>query len=359
MAVYRGARKGTPYGERPLPPAPEYPEAPPQLDSARSKTSARSDSPNLAGYLPVILRSRLATSLSRWLAELRTVTTAFIRITGPEFLGNLPKLEQAYNILERKIGRFHGDLLRVTVCAGGLQGLAVFGLPGNAHKDDPRRACLAALELQADIGRLGLNVSIGAATGDAFCGAIGTERRAEYTVLGESVNRAARLSALAAGRTLTDEVTAQESASFISFQGPWSMQVPGIRTPIPTFVALRPKRDSVLAPLEVLIGRSEELARLNALLDRHDAKPKLAVIVGEPGIGKSTLAEAFSKRCRETGFTVLDGFADDAEHNTPYFAFRRIIRRLLGVENLEGREAYERIEARLADGLNRSDLFHC
>ena len=323
-------------------------EAPPQPDSARSKTSARSDSPNLAGYLPVILRSRLATSLSRWLAELRTVTTAFIRITGPEFLGNLPKLEQAYNILERKIGRFHGDLLRVTVCEGGLQGLAVFGLPGNAHKDDPRRACLAALELQADIGRLGLNVSIGAATGDAFCGAIGTERRAEYTVLGESVNRAARLSALAAGRTLTDEVTAQESASFISFQGPWSMQVPGIRTPIPTFVALRPKRDSVLAPLEVLIGRSEELARLNALLDRHDAKPKVAVIVGEPGIGKSTLAEAFSKRCRETGFTVLDGFADDVEHNTPYFAFRRIIRRLLGVENLEGREAYERIEARLA-----------
>ena len=45
---------------------------------------------------------------------------------------------------------------------------------------------------------------------------------------------------------------------------------------------------------------------------------------------------------------MLDGFADDVEHNTPYFAFRRVIRRLLGVELLQGREAYERIEARLA-----------
>ena len=323
-------------------------EAPPQPDSARSETSAWSDSTDLAGYLPAIVRTRLAASLSRWLAELRTVTTSFIRITGPELLGNLPKVEQAYNILDRKITRFHGDLLRVTVCEGGLQGLAVFGLPGNAHKDDPRRACLAALELQTDVNQLGLNVSIGAATGDAFCGAIGTERRAEYTVLGESVNRAARLSALAAGRTLTDEATAQESASFVSFQGPWSMQVPGIRAPIPTFVALRPKRDSVLAPRDVLVGRTEELARLNALLDQRDAKARVTIIVGEPGIGKSALADAFSKRCREAGVTVLDGFADDVEHNTPYFAFRRIIRRLLGVENLQGREAYERIEARLA-----------
>ena len=169
------------------------------------------------------------------------------------------------SVLESKITRFHGDLLRITACEGGLQGLAVFGLPGNAHKDDPRRAILAALELQSDVTRLGLNVSVGAATGDAFCGAIGTDRRAEYTVLGESVNRAARLCTLAAGRTLTDEPTAQESSSFVSFQGPWSMQVPGIRAPISTFVALRAKRDSVLTQRDVLIGRTEELARLNSL----------------------------------------------------------------------------------------------
>jgi class 3 adenylate cyclase len=320
---------------------------PPQLDGAASPTW--SDGPDLASYLPTIVRSRLASSPSRWLAELRTVTTCFIRITGPELLDDVPKLEQAFDILETKIIRFHADLLRITVFEGGLQGLAVFGLPGNAHKDDPRRAFLTAFELQADVSRLGLNVSIGTATGDAFCGAIGTDRRAEYTVLGETVNRAARLSALAAGRTLADESTVQESSSFISFQGPWSMQVPGIRTPISAFVALRPKRDSELPPRDFLIGRTEELARLNALLDeRRHSKTQITIIVGEPGIGKSALADAFIKYCGQMGVTVFDGFADDVEHNTPYFAFRRVIRRLLDIELLQGREAYERIEARLA-----------
>jgi len=322
-------------------------DTPPQPDAAASPTW--SDGPDLASYLPNIVRSRLASSPSRWLAELRTVTTCFIRVTGSELLDNVQQLAQAFDILETKITRFHADLLRITAFEGGLQGLAVFGLPGSAHKDDPRRAILAALELQADFSRLGLNVSIGTATGDAFCGAIGTDRRAEYTVHGEAVNRAARLSALAAGRTLADESTAQESSKFISFQGPWSIQVPGIRAPISAFVALGPKRDSALPPQDVLIGRIEELARLNALLDeRRRSKSQITIVVGEPGVGKSALAGAFIKYCGQMGVTVFDGFADDVEHNTPYFAFRRVIRRLLDIELLQGREAYERIEARLA-----------
>src|SRR5262249_5163077 len=56
--------------------------APPQPGGAGSASwYAGSD---LTNYLPVIVRARLASSLSRWLAELRTVTTCFIRITGPE-----------------------------------------------------------------------------------------------------------------------------------------------------------------------------------------------------------------------------------------------------------------------------------
>src|SRR3974377_1685571 len=134
------------------------------------------------------------------------------------------------------------------------------------------------------------------ATGEFFCGAIGTDRRAEYTVHGEAVNRAARLSALAAGRTLADESTAQESSKFISFQGPWSIQVPGIRAPISAFVALGPKRDSALPPQDVLIGRLGELARLNALLDeRRRSKSQITIVVGEPGVGKHAAPRAFVK----------------------------------------------------------------
>ena len=301
-----------------------------------------------ASYLPLVVRSRLGSSLSRWLAELRTVTALFIRITGADLLDSAQKLEVAVNTLQAKITRFHGDVLRVTTCEGGIQALVVFGLPGYAHHDDPRRASLAALELHPDVSRLGLHLSVGIATGDAFCGAIGTDRRAEYTVLGESVNRAARLSALAAGRTLADDVTAQAASAFVSFQGPWSMNVPGLRVPIQTYIAGRLKHEAMLTPRDVFVGRAEELQRLNSLIRPGDAaKPRAMLIEGEPGVGKSALVEAFIDGCRASGIIVLDGLADDVERNTPYFAFRRMIRRLLGVEQIEGRQAHEAILAKL------------
>jgi class 3 adenylate cyclase/tetratricopeptide (TPR) repeat protein len=301
-----------------------------------------------ASYLPLVVRSRLGSSLSRWLAELRTVTALFIRITGADLLDSAEKLEVAVNTLQAKIARFHGDVLRVTTCEGGIQALVVFGLPGYAHHDDPRRACLAALELHPDVSRLEMHLSVGIATGDAFCGAVGTDRRAEYTVLGEAVNRAARLSALAAGRTLADDVTAQAASAFVSFQGPWSMNVPGLRVPIQTYVAGRPKLEAMLTARDVFVGRTEELERLNSLIrPAGEAKSRALLVEGEPGVGKSALVEAFVEGCRAGGVVVLDGLADDVERGTPYFAFRRIIRRLLGVEQLEGRQAYEAILARL------------
>ncbi|HSR75346.1 MAG TPA: AAA family ATPase, partial [Xanthobacteraceae bacterium] len=320
----------------------EPPPVSPHLSAGWSGDSDR------ASYLPLVVRSRLGSSLSRWLAELRTVTALFIRITGADLLDSPEQLEAAVNALQAKITRFHGDVLRITTCEGGIQALAVFGLPGYAHHDDPRRASLAALELQPDVSRLGLHLSVGIATGDAFCGAIGTDRRAEYTVLGEAVNRAARLSALAAGRTLADDVTAQAASAFVSFQGPWSMNVPGLRVPIPTYIAGRPKHEGMLAARDVFVGRAEELQRLNSLIrSAEDTEPRAVLVEGEPGVGKSALVEAFVEGCRASGAVVLDGLADDVERATPYFAFRRIVRQLLGVKQLAGREAYEAILTRL------------
>jgi class 3 adenylate cyclase len=325
-------------------------EEPPPSRPSRSMLPHRSNYSDLISYLPVVVRSRIGLALPRWLAELRTVTTAFIRITGPDLLENFMLLEQAVDLLEAKITRFDGDLLRVVAFEHGLQALVVFGLPGKAHQDDPRRASLAGLELHTAINPLGLRLSIGVATGDAFCGAIGTERRAEYTVLGESVNRAARLSALAAGRTLVDDITAAACANFVDFQGPWSMQLAGIRTPIPSFIALRARHETASVAREELVGRSEELRRLTTfLLEESRSEPRTIAVVGEPGIGKSALMQAFARACKVEGVNILDGFTDDIERNTPYFAFRPIIKRLLGIEHVHGPEAWEAIQARIAN----------
>lgn len=66
-----------------------------------------------------------------------------------------------------------------------------------------------------------------------------------------------------------------------------------------------------------LVGRSAELARLDALLaglDRPGA-PAVVDIAGEPGIGKSRLLSEVCARARQAGFTVLRGRATEYEQH--------------------------------------------
>ena len=80
--------------------------------------------------------------------------------------------------------------------------LAVFGAP-MAHPDHSARAIRTALAMQEGIGGLNerraregkepITVGIGVSAGEAVAGTVGTEDRMEYTVIGDSVNLAARL----------------------------------------------------------------------------------------------------------------------------------------------------------------------
>jgi adenylate cyclase len=80
--------------------------------------------------------------------------------------------------------------------------MALFGVPSpsQAPANDARNAVLAALEMRDVVHRLNrqqqefpLTIGVGISTGSVIAGNIGTEERANYTVLGKDVNVAARL----------------------------------------------------------------------------------------------------------------------------------------------------------------------
>ena len=80
--------------------------------------------------------------------------------------------------------------------------MAQWGAP-LAADDDPDRAVRAAVEMLRDLdalnaawrarGRPELGVGIGLAYGEVFAGNIGSDRRLEYTIIGDTVNVASRL----------------------------------------------------------------------------------------------------------------------------------------------------------------------
>ena len=89
----------------------------------------------------------------------------------------------------------------------GDQVMAFFGAPVHQH-DHARRAVETALEIVGSVmaEEEGLQVGGGVATGEAFVGNVGGGGVVDYTVLGDTVNVAARLQgAAAAGEILLTE----------------------------------------------------------------------------------------------------------------------------------------------------------
>ncbi len=93
--------------------------------------------------------------------------------------------------------------------------MAQWGAPIGG-KEDPDKAMQAAIEMMRELeklnekwkeeGRPQMQVGIGLNHGEAFAGNIGSERRLEYTVIGDTVNTASRLcSAAGAGEILISE----------------------------------------------------------------------------------------------------------------------------------------------------------
>ena len=70
--------------------------------------------------------------------------------------------------------------------------LCVFGPPGDGS-DHAARALRAARRLRLELEGLDVETGIGVSTGTVVAGNVGAEERYEYTVIGDPVNEAARL----------------------------------------------------------------------------------------------------------------------------------------------------------------------
>ena len=151
--------------------------------------------------------------------ESRTVAALFVDVTGSTALAQRLGPQQMVALLNR----FFAIVVDATTAEGGLvnkfQGdavLCVFGAPAE-HPDPAGGALRAARRIADAVARAGeVDVGIGVAHGAAVAGQVGAPSRLEYTIIGDPVNEAARLTELAKnvpGRVVTSERAVQAAAA--------------------------------------------------------------------------------------------------------------------------------------------------
>ncbi len=116
----------------------------------------------------------------------------------------------------------------------------------------------------------------------------------------------------------------RQAFSFRDF-GP--LELKGITAPVDAReVAYETDRTGVLLTRTPFVGRVKEMARLQAKLDESRAgHGGLAMLVGEPGIGKSRTIEEFCEQARSGGALVLAGRCFESEWAPPYAPFAEAI----------------------------------
>jgi class 3 adenylate cyclase len=285
----------------------------------------------LRAFAPLSVVSRLEAGQSDWLSELRRVSMLFARLRVGAGC-SVDSLQEVVRQVQIVLERYEGVLARIAVDERGLVVLAGFGLPPFSHDDDAPRAVQAALELREALRRAGVPSSLGIATGRVFCGAVGSERRREYTVVGDAANVAARLMEAAADDVLCDSATFAAAHSAIGFESLAPVALRGRAASVPVHRPVAPRRAAVTSP--PLVGRLRERAKLRERLERLCAHGEGGVVLvqGEPGIGKSRLLADLVEAAAGRPVTVLQGAADAIERATPYHAWRSILERQLSID---------------------------
>jgi DNA-binding response OmpR family regulator/class 3 adenylate cyclase/predicted ATPase len=229
------------------------------------------------------------------------------------------------------VGAFRRTASAVVTQHGGMIGqsrgreiLAYFGYP-TAQENDAERSMRAALAIQRALsehnnekvskGTPALSARIGLECGLAVVDSTGE-------VFGDAPDVAARvLTAAEPGSVLvTINVLRQAPGLFVAEERGASELV-GVSGPVNLFRIVRASgggRRVAARALTPFVGREEELGLLTRRWQRARAgEGHLALVVGEPGIGKSRLVEEFRKRLGETPHTWIEWSASQLLQNTP------------------------------------------
>ena len=305
--------------------------------------------------------------------ERRVVTTLICDLVGFTALSERHDAElvdsflrRYYSVARRAVESYGGTVEKFI----GDAVVAVFGVP-TLHEDDPERAVRAGLRLVDEIDALPgiggqpVEVRVGVNTGEALVRLDVDPASGEGFLTGDAVNVAARLQSAAPPMAVAvGAATHAATENVFAFDACHPVTLKGKGQPLQVWIATAPlaRTGAELRSFTTsFVGREAELGVLEEMLHRATEAnhAELALIVGEPGIGKSRLLAELARRLDDesTVVTWRQGRCLPFGSNVTFWALSAIVRGYAGILESDGVARTEaRLEAILPEGPERDRM---
>ncbi len=305
-------------------------------------------------------------------AERRQLTVMFSDLVGSTALSagldpeDMRQVIRAYqDAVSGVVARYDGFIAKFM----GDGVLAYFGFP-RAHADDAARAVQAGLEIAEVVAALQtrapgkLGVRVGIATGLVVVGdLVGHGSAQEQAVVGDTPNLAARLQGLVeSGGVVVSAATRRLIGDQFRLKELGRHPIKGLAEPVEAFavlgVSVSESRFHAAHPTRLadFVGREAEstdlLTRMRRAWGGHG---QIALISGEPGIGKSRLSAWLAEQVGETPHTRLRYQCSPYHRDSALYPFVQQFERAAGIAPLEAPEAkLEKLETVLGLATDRT-----
>ncbi|XP_015436066.1 PREDICTED: adenylate cyclase type 10-like [Dufourea novaeangliae] len=282
-----------------------------KIAKARLKDALRSY------MLRPVIRSVEMDEPLEYLTEMRQVVILFINVltstVGKRTLISL--VNSAYKLVCKIVGGMHGCVNKTSLFDKDLMFLCVFGLRGDKHELESQIGLKCASKLRNTLAGLKYvkSVTVSVTTGMTYCGVVGHILRREYTVIGMSVNKAARLMVAYRDKVVCDRESFLQShleARHFILQEPRYLK--GITNVGPIYeFQEKPKYNvtDLVWNKYPLLGRDAEIKKFQEIMKKlleysmgeksnRGPRPKYntLVIKGEPRIGKTKLLDECTQK---------------------------------------------------------------
>jgi class 3 adenylate cyclase len=296
-------------------------------------------------------------------AEYKQVTVLFADVVhsmdiaaavGPERLREI--MAELVNRASAVVQRYGGTVDKFT--GDGI--MAVFGAPV-ALEDHAVRACLAALGVQEEAKRLAVDVRerdgvvlqlrVGLNSGEVIAGEIGSGALG-YTAIGEQVGMAQRMESVAPpGGVMLSAPTARLVEGAAAFGESELVSIKGADKPLPAHRLLgMAERPAVGRAESNFVGRRWELSAVADALDRAiEGHGAVVTVEGSPGIGKSRLVREVAAIAAGRDVEVFSTYCESHASDIAFHVVARLLRAAIGVSDLDGPAARERVRSRVPD----------